>query len=128
MPVPITALYTSILALLIVALAINVTRHRAKLKVAIGDGGNPLMLRMIRLHANAIEYTPLALLLMGVCELNGGPRLALHVAGIALILGRVLHSWGMWNTELPNFGRVAGQSLTWLTIIALAILNLWRVA
>jgi uncharacterized membrane protein YecN with MAPEG domain len=34
----------------------------------------------------------------------------------------------MWNTELPNFGRVAGQSLTWLTIIALAILNLWRVA
>jgi hypothetical protein len=116
------------LALLIVALSINVTQHRAKLKVGLGDGGNPIMLRMVRLHANAVEYTPIALLLMGVYELNGGPRLALHVAGIAFIVGRVLHMWGMWSTDQPNFGRVAGQSLTWLTIITLAVLNLWRLA
>jgi uncharacterized protein len=128
MPVAVTALYASVLALLILALAINVTRHRAKLKVALGDGGNPQMLRMIRLHANAIEYTPLALLLMGVYELDGGPRLALHIAGIALVVGRVLHTWGMWSTETPTFGRVAGQSLTWLTIAILALLNLWQVA
>jgi uncharacterized membrane protein YecN with MAPEG domain len=123
MPVAVTALYTSVLALLILALAINVTRHRAKLKVGLGDGGNPQMLRMIRLHANAIEYGP-----MGVYELDGGPRLALHIAGIALVVGRVLHSWGMWSTETPTFGRVAGQSLTWLTIAILALLNLWQVA
>ena len=56
MPVAVTAIYTSVLALLILALAINVTRHRAKLKVGLGDGGNPQMLRMIRLHADAVEY------------------------------------------------------------------------
>jgi uncharacterized protein len=66
MPVAVTAIYTSVLALLILALAINVTRHRAKLKVGLGDGGNPQMLRMIRLHANAVEYAPIGLLLMGV--------------------------------------------------------------
>jgi uncharacterized membrane protein YecN with MAPEG domain len=86
------------------------------------------VLRMIRLHANAIEYAPIGLLLMGVYELDGGPRLALHIAGIALVVGRVLHSWGMWSTETPTFGRVAGQSLTWLTIAILALLNLWQVA
>ena len=66
MPVAVTAIYTSVLALLILALAINVARHRAKLKVGLGDGGNPQMLRMIRLHANAVEYAPIGLLLMGV--------------------------------------------------------------
>jgi len=128
MPVAVTAIYTSLLALLILALAINVTRHRAKLKVGLGDGGNPQMLRMIRLHANAIEYAPIGLLLMGVYELDGGPRLALHIAGIALVVGRVLHTWGMWSTETPTFGRIVGQSLTWLTIAILALLNLWQVA
>ena len=61
MSVSITALYAAILALIIVALGINVTVHRVKLRVSLGDGGNPTMLRMIRLHANAIEYIPLAL-------------------------------------------------------------------
>ncbi len=122
----ITALYAGILALIVVALGINVTMHRVKLSVALGDGGNPQMLRMIRLHGNAIEYLPLALILMLVYELTGGMPIALHVAGIALVAGRLLQTWGMWNTEIPGFGRRAGQALTWLTIAALAVLNLWR--
>ena len=71
MPVPITALYTAILALVVLALAANVSIHRGKLKVDIGDGDNPQMLRMIRIHGNAVEYVPIALLLMGVYELDG---------------------------------------------------------
>jgi uncharacterized protein len=62
MPVPITATYAAILAILVLALGINVTVHRVKLGVPLGDGGNPEMLRMIRLHGNAVEYLPLALL------------------------------------------------------------------
>jgi hypothetical protein len=34
----------------------------------------------------------------------------------------------MWSTERRGFGRVAGQTLTWLAIAALGILNLWQVA
>ena len=88
MSVSITALYAGILALIFVALAINVTRHRVKLRVALGDGGNPEMLRMIRLHANAVEYIPLALVLMALYELNGGWHVALHIIGIVLIVAR----------------------------------------
>lgn len=126
MSVAITALYAAILALIVIALAINVTMHRVKFRVALGDGGNPIMLRMIRVHANAAEYVPLAIALMLVYELNGGSHTALHIIGVALIAGRILQSWNMWSTEVAGFGRRSGQSLTWLSIAALAVLNLWK--
>jgi uncharacterized membrane protein YecN with MAPEG domain len=127
MPLPLTSLYAAILALIIVALGINVTIHRVKLKVALGDGGNPQMLRMIRLHGNAIEYLPLSLILMALYELNGGLHWVLHVIGIALIAGRLIQTAAMWGTELPGAGRGIGQTTTWLSIAVLALLNLWRV-
>ena len=127
MAVSITALYAGILGLIILALGINVTVHRVKLKVSLGDGGNPQMLRMIRLHGNAVEYVPLALLLMLAYELNGGRHLALHVIGIALLAGRLIQTSAMWSTDVPGAGRGIGQSLNWLSIGMLALLNLWRV-
>jgi uncharacterized membrane protein YecN with MAPEG domain len=126
MLVSITATYAAILAIIIVALGINVTVHRVKLKVSLGDGGNPQMLRMIRLHGNAVEYVPLAVVLMLAYEINGGWHAALHVIGIALIAGRLLQTWGMWATDNTTRGRQIGQSLTWLSVAALAVLNLWK--
>ena len=128
MSISITAFYAAILAVIVVALAINVTVHRVKLAVPLGDGGNPQMLRMIRVHANAAEYVPLACLLMLIYEIGGGWHPALHAAGIALIAGRVIQTWGMWSTEVAGLGRQSGQSLTWLTIAALALLSLWQIA
>ncbi len=126
MPLSVTALYAAILALIILALGINVTVHRVKLKVSLGDGGNPVMLRMMRLHGNAIEYLPLALVLMALYELNGGWHWALHVVGIALIVGRLIQTWAMWSTDIPAPGRGIGQTTTWLSIAVLALLNLWK--
>ena len=116
MSVSITALYAGILALIVIALAINVTAHRVKLRVPLGDGGN------------AAEYIPLAIALMLIYELNSGSHLGLHVIGIALIAGRVIQTWGMWATDMTNIGRQIGQSLTWLSVAALAVLNLWKLA
>jgi uncharacterized membrane protein YecN with MAPEG domain len=127
MTVSITAMYAGILGLIILELGINVTVHRVKLKVPLGDGGNREMLRMIRLHGNAIEYIPLALLLMLAYELNGGWHTALHVIGIALIAGRLIQTMAMWSTEIPRPGRGIGQVLNWASIGVLALLNLWRV-
>ena len=128
MTVSITALYGAILGLIVIALAINVTVHRVKLRVPLGDGGNAEMRRMIRLHGNAAEYIPLAIALMLIYELNGGAHLGLHIIGVALIAGRVVQTWGMWATDMTNIGRQIGQSLTWLSLIALAVLNLWKLA
>jgi len=126
MPVAVTALYAGILGILVVVLAINVTVHRTKLRIALGDGGNAVMLRMIRIHANAIEYLPLSLILMALYELNGGWHWALHVVGIALIAGRIIQTWAMWGDGLPKPGRGIGQTTTWLSIAVLALLNLWK--
>jgi uncharacterized protein len=127
MLLPITALYAAILTLILVALAINVTLHRRKLKIGLGAGSDPLMLRMMRIHGNAVEYIPIALLLMLVYELNGGAHTALHVCGGALILGRVLHAAGLWGSDGQSAGRAIGQTLTWLALLALAGLNLSKV-
>jgi hypothetical protein len=127
MSVSITALYAGILALIVIALAVNVTVHRVKLRVPLGDGGNAQMRRMIRLHGNAAEYIPFAVLLMAIYELNVGWHTALHVIGIALVAGRVVQTWGMWATDQTNIGRQIGQSLTWLSVAALVLLNLWKV-
>ena len=126
MPLSVTTLYAAILALIIVALGINVTVHRVKLHVSLGDGGNPQMLRMIRLHGNAIEYLPLSLILMALYELNGGLHWVLHVIGIALIAGRLIQTAAMWGTEIPKPGRGIGQATTWASIAVLALLNLWK--
>jgi uncharacterized membrane protein YecN with MAPEG domain len=126
MAITITAFYAGILALMVMALAINVTVHRAKLGVPMGDGGNPQMLRMIRLHGNAVEYVPLALVLMLAYEINGGWHTALHIIGIALVAGRLIQTWAMWSTEIAGAGRGTGQTLTWLSIAALAVLNIWK--
>jgi uncharacterized protein len=127
MPISLTACYGAILALIIVALGINVTVHRVKLKVPLGDGGNKEMLRMIRLHGNAVEYIPLAIVLMLAYEINGGSHLALHVIGVALIAGRLIQTAAMWSTEIAGPGRGTGQTLTWLSIAGLAVLNLAKV-
>ena len=127
MLISLTALYAAILAMVTVALGINVTVHRVKLSVPLGDGGNPRMLRMIRLHGNAAEYGPLALVLMLIYEVNGGSHTALHIVGVAFVAGRLIQTWGMWVSEIPNLGRGGGQSLTWLAIAALAVLNILRI-
>ena len=128
MSASITTLYGAILGLIVITLAINVTVHRVKLRVPLGDGGNAEMRRMIRLHGNAAEYIPLAIALMLIYELNGGAHLGLHIIGVALIAGRVAQTLGMWSTDKTNIGRQIGQSLTWLSLIALAVLNLWKLA
>ena len=127
MTLSITAIYAAILALIILALGVNVTMHRVKLRISLGDGGNPQMLRMIRLHANAIDYVPIAVVLMAIYEVNGGWHWALHIVGIALVAGRLIQTAGMWTTDVAGAGRKVGQSLTTLSIAALAVLNLAKV-
>jgi uncharacterized membrane protein YecN with MAPEG domain len=73
-----------------------------------------------------VEYLPLAIALMLIYELDAGSRILLHVIGIVLIAGRVLQTANLWTTPIAGFGRIAGQSSTWLAIIVLAIANLLK--
>ena len=82
------------------------------------------MMRAMRLHGNSAEYIPIGVLLMGLYELDGGLPVALHVTGIALIVSRLIYIAGIWNSDQPTAGRGIGIVLTWVTVGALAVLNL----
>ncbi|CCB63255.1 MULTISPECIES: MAPEG family protein [unclassified Hyphomicrobium] len=124
MPVAITALYSGILALIIVAMGINVTVHRFRYGVMLGDGGQNVLKRMVRIHGNTVENIPLCALLMALYELNGGDKIVLHAAGIALIAGRMLFAGPLWFHDGPSPIRASGVTLTWATTALLAMLNI----
>ena len=123
--VPITTAYTSILALLMVALAVRVVQLRYRTRIALETENNDALQRAFRLHANAVEYIPMALLLMLMFELNNGAAWVLHAAGIILCVARLLHIQGIMQSRGVSLGRTLGTAGTWGTIISLSASNSW---
>lgn len=121
MPV-ISSFYIGVNVLLIFILAMYVVVLRMRHKVGLGDGGVPEMLRAIRVHGNALEYVPLALLMILVLELMGVPRFHLHALGIILTLGRILHAWGLARSSGTSPGRFVGTLFTWAVFLYAAVI------
>lgn len=117
----VTLLYAALCTLLILVLAGRVMAARMKYRVGLGDGGNTELNRRVRAHANAVEYVPLALLLLGGMELNGYPDWLIHVFGGTLLFSRVLHAWGLHVSAGTSPGRFAGTLLTLLLMIVMAL-------
>ena len=118
---PITALYAGILAPLFLLLTFRVVFGRQKARVGIGDGGDAQLIRRIRVHGNFCETVPYALILMLLAESMKSPRPALHLAGICLVFGRLLHAYGVSQDKETLAYRVTGMSLTFLAIAIAAI-------
>ena len=122
--VPVTGLYAALCALIVVALALRVIVLRWSTKTGLGDGGDRRLARAIRVHGNAIEYVPLALILMLVAELGGANRVVLNGCGIALVAARIAHAYGLARTAGASAGRLVGTSVTIGVIVVLAALAL----
>lgn len=122
---PITALYAGILGFISLALAGLVVRARASENVIFGDGGSVVVLQRIRVHGNFTEYVPLALLLLLVLELNGASPLVMNSLGAALVIGRLLHAFGLSSSTGTTAGRFVGTILTWLVITVASALTLY---
>jgi len=104
-----TALFTGALILL---LTIKVVQLRRRDGVVLGDNDDRALAKAIRGQANAAEQLPIALILMGLAELQGGGTLLLLLAAALLVIGRILHAiyfaihgthwrlrfYGMWMT------------------------------
>lgn len=122
----ITGIYAALATLLVLILAARVSLGRGKARVGLGSGGDEELARRIRVHANALENLPLGLLLLLLLELDQVAPWWLHVFGIVLIVGRVLHAIGLSRSSGTSFGRFAGTALTWGVILVMALLLLWR--
>ena len=117
---PITAIYAGLLTPLLILLSIRVIQQRRGAKVGVGDGGDAILLRRMRVQANFAEYVPFALLLLGLAESVYTWAWYLHLMGLALLLGRLSHAYGVsQSTEIFSF-RVSGMATTFAVIGATA--------
>ena len=120
----ITLIYAGLLGLLFLLLSFWVVKRRAQFRVMIGEGGAPEMLAAIRAHGNFAEYVPLTLLLMALCELAGVGALRLHLGGVLLLVGRILHAIGIQIPRAPNMPRLFGTLFFWLSLGIFSVLAL----
>ena len=114
----IVPLYAAILGILFFILSIRIIGLRRSLQIGIGDSGNPKMLRAMRVHSNFAEYVPLCLVLLGYAELQGTLPLILHGLGCVLVLGRILHAYGVSQTQENFRFRVSGMALTFTCLLS----------
>ncbi len=122
----ITALYGSLLAIVLLWLAFRVVAFRRSELVDLGDGGSAHGLRLIRAQQNATEYVPITVFLFAIYEINGGETWLLHAMGILMVLARIIHGIDLARTKGKSFGRFWGTSVTWLVILALALMNIYH--
>jgi uncharacterized protein len=115
--VQIPAIYASILALMFVGLSLRTLGMRRRLKIAIGDAGNPEMLRAMRVHSNFAEYVPLGLLLILLAAGSGAHPQLVHFLGLTLLTGRLSHAYGVSQSRENYRFRVAGMALTFTSLI-----------
>ncbi len=117
----ISMLYAGLCTLLVIFLALRVVKWRREHKIGLGHGDNIELQCRVRAHANATEYMPLALILLGSLELTGYSPIIIHILGSVFFLSRVAHAWGVSHNEGYSKGRFWGMAFTWLPMIVMAI-------
>lgn len=120
----ITAFYAALLALFFVFLSFRVIGWRRLQKVELGHGDDSQLLRRMRVHANFAEYVPFTLLLMAMAESMTAPRPLIHIAGLTLIAGRLMHAYSLSQTPHILRYRVGGMMLTFTALALSAIICL----
>ena len=114
--------YAAIFALIYIGLSVRVIALRNAKRVSLGSGGDPALERAIRIHANFIEYVPLALILLIAIEMQHGLRYVLHVLCLLLLIGRICHFFALSRENTANPLRGVGVALTMAVLAVAAII------
>lgn len=124
MTTPVTAFYGGLLGITFIYLSILIIRKRRAEKISLGDGGDHHFLGVIRAHGNFAEYVPLTLVLMLIAEINHANTLLLHAVGGGLLVGRIIHAYGLRHHSGASWQRVFGMLLTFAALIVVSALNI----
>lgn len=124
-PLQAAALWIGVNALFLMFISWRVGQGRIKHKVNLGDGGVDDLQKRVRAQGNYIEYAPAALLgLFALAELGLG-ALYVHMLGGFFFAARVSHLLGLGMGVWPA-GRLIGTVGTMLTLLATALLLVWK--
>jgi len=120
----ITGFVAAILAIIFIILQLNVIRLRVKTGVSLFHADQKDLGVAIRQHANLAENIPFALILLALLEMLGGPDWVIYVLGFALIIGRIVHPFGIdydqANRKARGIGALSTQAV-------MAISALWLI-
>lgn len=117
---PTVALYAALFAVMLIALAARVILLREQHQVALGVGGHRALERAVRVHGNFTEYVPFALLLFWMVEASGASAPWIHGLCATLLLGRLVHAYGVSQTRETLALRVVGMVLTFTALLVAA--------
>lgn len=100
-PMPITAILTAGLVLLLVVLSGLVTARRAVLGgIQFGDADDVELRHRIRAHGNFVEIVPIVIIAIAMMELAGAPSTVVWWLAGTFFIGRVLHAVRMFRRTL----------------------------
>lgn len=120
----ITLLYAGLLGLMNIGVAFPAGRLRGKTGVSVGDGGNADLLVAMRRHGNFSEFVPLALILIGLLEMNGVSATAIYTFGALLVVFRLCHAFGLKADSISDPLRGIGAGGTALLT---AVMSIWAI-
>jgi len=112
--------------LLYLALSLRVVLRRRSSMIGLGSGGDEVLSRRVRVHANFAEYVPLALVLLALLELCGAAASLVWACGLGLLAARVLHAIGLGASAGYSLGRFAGALLTFVLLLVMALAGVWQ--
>lgn len=125
---PVTATIAALLALFMLTLSALVSVRRFAMIQAgrsidtatFSDCDDEHLRRRIRAFGNFIEYVPVCLLLLALCEWHGASAGLLWILGLALLAGRVCHAVGML-VSTSSTARAIGMLLTYPSLLIPAL-------
>ena len=117
-----TAATAIVVAVLQMVLTLYVARGRGKYKAGLGDGGNPALLKRIRMHGNLAENAPLFLILLALTEATGQWTVLVPWFALAFVVARLSHALGLAISAGPTPFRFIGVIVTFFSILGLAAL------
>jgi uncharacterized membrane protein YecN with MAPEG domain len=115
------ALWIGLHLILLLVLSVLVVRQRRQHRVVLGDADIPALTQAVRAFGNASEYVPAGLVALVALALCGAHPMVVHVAGLTLLLGRLIHAFGLSRSGGASLPRAAGVVLTWLAYILCAV-------
>ncbi|WP_088329412.1 MAPEG family protein [Lacimicrobium sp. SS2-24] len=117
------ALLAATQSLLLLALALNVSRIRMRHKISLGDGNNKALMAAIRTHSNSIEQAPCFVLVVLALTLIDATSPMLPVLVIGFTLARLAHAWGMLYRVFMARRIGAGLTYVFQLLAIIAVLH-----
>ena len=126
----IVSLYAACLGILLVILSLRVIALRGNPLFkwfAFGYNDKKALERSIRAHGNLIEYAPLFIIILMLCEMGGLSASTVHYYGAVFLLGRVLHGICFGFLKQSMILRIAGTALTLFPLLGVSVQLLLQV-